>query len=60
MADLGTMSRGPSGALAMPEGRAVVVGRRERSVLPLLQGRKTVLAEARIEGRRRGREEKGL
>jgi hypothetical protein len=60
MADLGTISTTPSGAFVMPTGAGVVVGSRERRVLPLLDGRKTVPFEPRIEGRRCGREENVL
>jgi hypothetical protein len=56
MADLGTISRTASGAFVTPADSAVVGGRRDRSVLLLLHGRKTALF-ARVEGRRCGREE---
>lgn len=60
MVDLGTISRIPSESeLVMPTG-VVVLGRRERSVLPLLHGRKTGLFDERIEGRRFGRDENVL
>lgn len=60
MANLGTISTTPSQAFVMPTGGIVVVGSRERRVLPLLEGRKTVLFELRMEGRRCGREENVL
>ncbi|KAK5630851.1 hypothetical protein RRF57_006566 [Xylaria bambusicola] len=60
MADFGTISIIPSDVLVTPAGGAVVVGRRERSELPLLHGRKTALFGAKIEGRRCGSEENVL
>jgi hypothetical protein len=61
MDDLGTISRtAPSGEFVMPTAGVVVVGRRERSVLPLFDGRKTVPFVDRIEGRRWGRDENVL